>query len=194
VAPSHARRGLLFFCFGAAIFAQSHPLQPAPEGLEPAWDIAPVLQEMGEHAGRLLPLLDRIDTKSWVAKGASETYNSQLQSAKEQARAFADGSRALARSPEKLSASIELLFRIEGLETMLASLEEAARKYQSPELAQQLTAVNAENGANRERFRRYIVNLAATKEQQFEVMDREAQRCRSTLPPPSLPHTSGRKH
>jgi len=32
----------------------------------------------------------------------------------------------------------------------------------------------------------YIVNLAAEREHQFEVMDREAQRCRATLmaPPP----------
>ena len=140
-----------------------------------------------------MPLLDQIDVKSWIAKGASETYAQQLQSSKDQARALADGARALSRNPEKLSASLELLFRIEGLESMLASLEDGIRKYQNPQLAQQLAAANAENGANRERFRRYIVNLAADREQQFEVMDREAQRCRTVAPPPAPARNSGRK-
>lgn len=185
----------------AALFAQapaSQPVSPqaspsAPGGLEPAWEIAPVLQEMGDHAARLLPVLDRIDVKSWTAKGASETYADQLQSSKDQAKALAGGARALSRNPEKLSASLELFFRIAGLETMLASLEDGIRKYQDPQLAQQLAAVNAENGANRERLRRYIVNLAAEREDQFAVMDREAQRCRSTLLPTVPPKDSGRK-
>jgi len=148
---------------------------------------------MGDHAARLLPILDKVDTKAWIAKGASETYAAQLQSSKEQAKAMADAGRALARNPEKLSASLELWFRIEGLETMLASLEDGIAKYQDPQLAQQLAAVSGENGVNRERFRTYIVNLAAEREQQFEVMDREAQRCRALLAPTSPPKTSGRK-
>ena len=76
---------------------------------------------------------------------------------------------------------------------MITSLQEGARKYQ-PQAAQSLAAVYGEGGANRDRFRSYIVSLAAEREQQFEVMDREAQRCRATLmatPPPSK--TTGRK-
>ena len=194
---SSALRGLSLLALAVALFAQGPTSQPPSEqaaaGLEPAWDIAPVLQEMGDHAARLLPVLDRIDVKSWIAKGASDTYAAQLQSSKDQARALADDSRALSRNPEKLSASLVVLFRIEGLDTMLASLEDGARKYQTPQLAQQLAAVSAENGANRERFRRYIVNLAAEREQQFAVMDREAQRCRANLQPAVPPNTSGRK-
>jgi hypothetical protein len=148
---------------------------------------------MGAHAARLLPVLEQIDVKSWIAKGASDTYAQQLQSSKDQAKALAEDSRALSRNPEKLSASLVVLFRIEGLDTMLASLEEGTRKYQTPQLAQQLAAVSAENGANRERFRRYLVNLAAEREQQFDVMDREAQRCRANLSPAVPPKNSGRK-
>jgi len=152
-----------------------------------------VLQEMGDHGLRLLAFLNQIDAKDWVAKGASETYAEQLQSVKEQTKAFSDQAKALARNPEKLSASLELLFRIQWLDTMLPSIEEGARKYESAQVAQHLAAIRAENGANRERFRRYIVNLAADREHQFEVMDREAQRCRSTLAPAVPPKTSGRK-
>ncbi len=165
-------------------------------GLEPTWDIAVVVQEIGANAARLGPELDKVDANAWVAKGASETYVEQLDSCKQQARALADGAKALARNPEKLSASLELFFRMEGLSTMLGSLEEGIRKYQGGQAAQTLAEAYAEGGANRERFRGYIVSLAAEREQQFDVMDREAQRCRGTLmaqPPKTPANTTGRK-
>ena len=64
---------------------------------------------------------------------------------------------------------------------MLNSLEAGLRKYQTVADAQALAALNAENGANRDRLQRYIVNLAAQREQDYQVMDREAQRCRGVL-------------
>jgi hypothetical protein len=185
---------VIFWACAAALCGQAQPAQQQPAGLEPDWDIGVILQEMSAHAGRLLPELDRIDVKAWIAKGAPDTYGAQLQSSKDQARAFADGARDLARNPEKLSASLELLFRIQGLETMLGSLEEGTRKYQDPAVAQALASLAAENGANRDRFQKYVVNLAAEREQQFQVMDREAQRCRGILSAqPAASPNSGRK-
>ena len=189
-----ALRGLTLWACAAALYGQAQPAHQRPAGLEPEWDISVILQEMSAHAGRLLPVLDQIDVKAWLQKGASETYAAQLQSSKDQAKAFADGARDLALNPEKLSASLELFFRIQGLETMLGSLEDGTRKYQDPALAQTLASLAAENGVNRDRFQKYIVNLAAEREQQFEVMDREAQRCRGilTVQPAEFPN-SGRK-
>ena len=113
-----------------------------------------------------------------------------MQSAKDQAGAISAGAKALAGNPEKLSSSLELFFRLQGLETMLGSLAEAMRKYQSPADAQALIALDAQSGENRDRFQRYIVNLATEREKEYAVMDQEAQRCRSTLTPPAV---SGRK-
>ena len=177
---------LLLVSLTAAVRAQA-PASPQ-SGLLPDWDIRVILEEMSAHAGRLEPVLSKVDTKSWVAKGASETYTAQLKSSQEQARAIADGAKALAQTPEKLSACLELYFRITGLEDMLISLEEGIRRYQDPALAQSLMALAAENGANRNRFQTYIVNLAAQREAECAVMDQEAQRCRgilATQPPPS---------
>jgi len=189
-----ALRGLTLWACAAVFCGQAQPAQRQPAGLEPDWDIGVILQEMSAHAGRLLPVLDQLDVKAWLRKGASDTYAAQLQSSKEQAKAFADGATDLARNPEKLSASLELLFRIQGLETMLGSLEEGIRKYQDPAAAQTLASLEAENGVNRDRFQRYIVNLAAERERQFEVMDREAQRCRGILSAqPAASPNSGRK-
>jgi len=185
-------RGLILFACAAALNAQTQPPATPQQvsGLEADWDIAPILQEIGDHALRLLPALDQTDTKSWLAKGASETYAAQVESSKEQARALADGAKALSRNPEVLSSALEVFFRIQGLETMLGSVAEAMRKYQSPAAAQALIALSAENGANRDRLQGYIVNLAAQRDKEYQVMDKEAQRCRGML---TAPVVSGRK-
>jgi hypothetical protein len=181
---------LLLYAAAALVHAQS----PAPAaGLEPSWDVAIVLEEIAANAGRVLPMLEKIEPRSWTAKGASETYLAQWQSSREQVKALAAGAAELARNPEHLSAALELFFRIEAIDQMLGSVEEGARKYQSPRDAQAIAATYAEGGANRERLRRYILNLAAERERQFEVMDKEAQRCRGTLMAPAPAKTSVRK-
>jgi hypothetical protein len=154
-------------------------------GLEADWDIAAVLQEIGKHADRLLPALERIDARAWVDQGASETYTEQLQLCKDQTKTVGDAARELARNPEQLGSSIDLFIRMQILEVMLLSIEEGIRKYQTPADAQSLAALEAQDSANRGRFQRYIVNLASTREQELKVMDKEAQRCRGlvTAPP-----------
>ena len=184
-------RLILLLCAVVA-YAQT-PSATGSTGLEPAWDIAVIVQEIGANAAALGPALDKVDAKGWMAKGAPDAYAQQLDSSKQQARAIADGASALAKNPEKLSASLELFFRMESLETMLGSIEDGIRKYQGAALAQSLAALYAEGGANRQRFRQYIVNLATQREQQFEVMDREAQRCRATFNAPPPPPKTGRK-
>jgi hypothetical protein len=162
-------------------------------GLPPDWDAGVIIGEMGNHAARLLPTLNKIDAKAWAAQGASETYAAQLQSAKDQAAAIAAEAKALTSNPEKLSGCLEFFFRIQGLEEMIDSLEGAVRKYQSPALADELAAQSAENGTNRNRFQTYIVTLAAQREQECAVMDKEAQRCRSVVATEPPAASTGRK-
>jgi hypothetical protein len=193
-----ALRGVLFCT--VALFAQGPAGQQAQPpvqksaGLETPWDIAPVLLAMSEHSTRLLAALDRFDANAWLEKGASPTYAEQLQSCKEQVKAVADTSKALARNPEQLAASLELLIRIEALDTMFGSVEEVVRKYQDPARAQDLAGLIAQNGANRDRFQQYLVSLAADREHALQVMDKEAQRCRGLLAlPASVPPKTGKK-
>jgi hypothetical protein len=190
-------RGLAVLACAAALHAQTVNPAPAPAaaGLETEWDIGVVLGEMGAHAGRLLQALDRADAKAWIEKGASETYAEQLDSCKRQTKAFEDGAKTLASDPERLPDALELLFRIQGVGAMLGSIEEGIRKYQGPADAQALAALAAENGVNLRRFEKYVVDLAAEREARFDVMDREAQRCRGVLAsqPSAAPSTSGRK-
>lgn len=183
---NRALRGLLLFA-GAGLFSArpQSPATPQTAGLESDWDIAAVLQKIGTHATRVLPILDRADARAWNAKGAPAAYAAQLQSSKDQAHALVDEVKALSANPEALSAALQVLFREQGLETTLGSVADAMRKYQSAEAAQQLTAVAAEAGADRDRLQRYIVNLAAEREKEYQVMDKEAQRCRSIVLAPA---------
>jgi hypothetical protein len=181
------RRFTLIAC-AVALCAQTPPLhapQQQPVGLETDWDISATLQQIGDHAGRLLPALNRIDARSWVDQGASETYAEQLQAAKDQTQSLADGAKALAKNPERLPVALQLYFRMQGIDAMLNSVEEGMRKYQNPASAQALVSLQAEDGADRERLQGYIVNLAAEREQELHVMDQEAQRCRGTLTAPA---------
>ena len=179
-------RSLAILAIGAAAWAQAQPA-PQPAGMLNPWEIAPVLEEISAHGARLAEALAHIDVHRWIERGAPETYLEQWQSSAEQAKALADTAGALARHPEKLSAGLDVLFRIQALETMTGSLAAAMRKYQTPADAAALTALAAENGANRSRLERYLVNLAADREQQLQVMDSEAQRCRASLTEPSRP-------
>jgi hypothetical protein len=160
--------------------------QPAtqPQGLETDWEIGGVLKEIAAHASRLTPALDRVDARSWVDQGASETYGEQLQSTKDQARALNEGAADLVRNPERLSALLDVFFRIQAIDSMLGSVEEGIRKYGYKPDAQALASLQAESSANRDRLQRYIVNLAAEREREFQAMDREAQRCRAVVTAP----------
>ena len=183
-------RLILCFLIAVSAFAQS---SPPVAGIEPTWDIAVVLKHIATDTTHLMPALENVNVQAWVSKGASDTYVAQLQTCKEQARAIMAEAEALSRSPEKLSAGLQLLFRFQGLESMLLSLEDGTRKYQNPQLAEILASNFAETGANRERFRNYIVTLAAEREKQFEVMDQEAQRCRTLLMAPPARSTGKKK-
>ena len=187
---NRAVRGLILFACAGAFSARPQPPAPPHQpaaGLESDWDIAAVLQQIGAHAAKVLPVLDRADARQWAAQGAPEAYAAQLQSGKDQARALADGVTALATNPQALSAELQILFREQGLETLLGSVAEAVRKYQSVAAAQELVALAAESGADRDRLEQYVVNLAAEREKEYQVMDQEAQRCRAMVLAPAAP-------
>lgn len=187
-------RPIVLLLCAAALRAQTPtqvPPQPqAPQGLETDWEMGTMLKDIAAQSGRLAPVLDRVDARSWVDQGASETYAEQLQSAKDQNRALGDGAAALARNPEQLSALLDVFFRMQAIDSMLQSVEEGIRKYGAKADAQMLAQTHAESSANRDRLQHYIVNLAAEREREYSAMDREAQRCRAVV---TAPRTSVKK-
>jgi hypothetical protein len=150
-------------------------------GVPTEWDIRKNLDAIVAYTTRLQSVLDQIDPKTWVSKGAPEQYVSQWNSSRTQAKALATSAQILGRNPEKLTGTLETYFRLQSLESSLNSLGEGIRKYQNPALADLLGGIVAENGANRERLQQYVMDLAGERENEYRVVDQEAQRCREFL-------------
>jgi hypothetical protein len=88
---------------------------------------------------------------------------------------------ALSKQPERLSLALDAYFRMEAMESTVGSAIEGIRKYENPSLADFLRSVADENSTNRDHLRQYIQDLAVEKEQEFQVADKEAQRCRGMI-------------
>jgi hypothetical protein len=161
--------------------------QAPQQGVAPQWDITQTIGALSAQADRLKPILDQLTPQEWVKNGAPQAYVSQWQNARQELSYMANAAKALEREPDKLTLSLETYFRLQGMETYLNSLVDGVRKYQNPAVGDLLVGVLGENSANRDKLRQYITDLASQKEQEFAVVDKEAQRCRS------LPRTQGKK-
>jgi uncharacterized membrane protein YccC len=150
-------------------------------GVPTEWDVQKLVESIASQSGRVQPLVDQIRPKEWVKAGASGTYIQQWDSARSQAAALKLSSDNLVREPARLSAALDTYFRLQNLETSMASLLDGVRKYQNPALADLLRSVLTENSASRQQLRQYLTDLAAIKEQEFKVADEEAQRCREII-------------
>jgi hypothetical protein len=143
-------------------------------------DVAALFNRISQRAARLEPMLDQLHPNDWVAKGAPDTYLAQWNSVRRQFTAIQSDLPGLAHS-DHLTDSMKALFRIQAANAALGSLMGGVRRYQNPALADLIESVAAEATADIDRFEQHLVEMADAKEQQFTVVDREAQRCRATL-------------
>jgi hypothetical protein len=152
-----------------------------PAELTPAWDLRKTLDELKSHTARLTPMLQEVKPGEWVAKGAPETYVDQWQAIVDEAGYLVRTADKLAANPATASVTLETYLRLQAMEAMLDSLSQGVRRYQNPALADLLQGMVAENNTNRSRLRDYLVELVAAKEEEFRIVDQEAQRCRAAL-------------
>lgn len=150
-------------------------------GIAPEWEVRQNLEALAAHSQRLEPILEQIRPQEWITQGAPETYIAQVKNTREQLQALTYSAAKLVKEPERLTAALDAFFRIEALDALLRSLGAGVRKYQNPALADLLQSAVAEGATERDKLRQYIIELAAYKEQQFKVVDQEAQRCRAIL-------------
>jgi len=170
----------VFMClvFGSA-FASA---QSAPAGgVTSEWDVRKLLDSLDLQAQHVKPIIDQVKPQSWIAKGAPQAYVIQWNTAQAELKYLLSSSEALSKEPEKLTLALDTYFRMQALESTLASVTEGIRKYQNPALADLMQSVVSENGSNADKLRQYITDLAAQKEEEFKIADKEAQRCRETL-------------
>ena len=177
---------VLFFPLASiCLWGQSAPSVPAP------WDVSKSVNELAAQVARLKPVLAQLTPQAWVEQGAPSAYVEQWQSAQQELDYLDQTARALEKQPEKMTAALDLYFRLQAIEWRLQSLSEGARKYQNPAAGDVLAEAVGVHATKRDQLRDYITDLAAQNEQQLAVMDREAQRCResqhATRPPAAAP-------
>jgi uncharacterized protein YdaU (DUF1376 family) len=167
-----------------SVWGQAAPSVAAP------WDVSRSVTELAGQVAQLRPLLAQLTPQRWVEKGAPEAYVSQWQSAQQELGYLDQTTRALEKQPEKLTAALDVYFRLQGVEWRLESLSEGARKYQSSAAGDRLAEAVGAHATKRDQLRQYITDLAVQNEQEFNVVEREAQRCReqqNTSRPPAAP-------
>ena len=167
-------------------------------GIPPEWEVKKQMTDLVEHVQRFGPVLDQIHAEEWVKKGAPPAYVSQLASTRAQIGYLVGSTKDLAAHPERMSMALDTFFRMESVEAMLRSVVAGIRKYQNPAVAEMLAGLIADTGTDRDKLRQYVVDLAADRDQQFRVMDQEAQRCRAALSrgaaPAAKPNTRQEEH
>ncbi len=155
-----------------------------PAGLAPEWEVRKQLADLVSQTERLAPLISQIEPKTW--EGAPEAYIAQQKSILAQIQHAAQVVSALSRQPDRMTLALDVYFRLQTLESQVLSLSDGIRRYQNPAVADLLTSLTNETAASRERLREYVKELVAMREQERELLEKEAQRCRS-LPPRVTP-------
>jgi hypothetical protein len=165
------------------------------QGVSAPWDISQTLTSLAEQSQRLMPILEQLTPEKWQSKGAPAAYTAQWRSARSEVGYLLGAAESMKKQPEKLTLGLETLFRLQAVEAQVNSLIDGVRRYQNPAVGDLLVSVVSANSANRDQLRQYITELAQTKEEEFQVVDREAQRCRGTLmrQPPARPVTAAPK-
>jgi len=179
---------VVFFSLFPIVRAQAPQLNTQPS-VTPEWDTSKTVAAFSDQAKRLKPILDQLTPQEWVAKGAPQAYVSQWQDAEQELSYVAISAQSLEGDPERLTLALDTYFRWERLASDLSSLVEGVRHYQNPAVGDLVVSVMGENSSNRELLKQHITDLAAQKEQEFAVVDKEAQRCRGqvTRPAPARP-------
>jgi hypothetical protein len=168
-----ARLGLLVAAVIPA-FAQA-------DGVAAAWDVKTKMAAMASDVGRIEDLLRRVRPQEWIEKGAPDAYLRQLESSQTSMQLLIAATGKVAKDPEKLSAALDALFRMDSMDLLLQSLQAGVRRYQGPSLADDIVRFMADNAQHRDMLRQHCVDLAAARENELKIIDAEAQRCRAEL-------------
>ncbi|MDQ2947765.1 MAG: hypothetical protein M3Y27_17825 [Acidobacteriota bacterium] len=152
-----------------------------PAGVTTEWDARKMLEALTLQTQHFKSVIGRVQPGGWVANGAPQTYVAQWTTAQNETNYLLGSIDALAKQPERLPLALDAYFRMQAMESTFVSVIEGIRKYQNPAIADLLQGVVNENSTNRDRLRQFLTDLATQKEQEFQVVDKEAQRCRGVL-------------
>ena len=158
-------------------------------GVSAEWDVRTLLNALASQTAHLRSVLEKVNTGGMVNNGAPQAYVTQWGTAQNELKNLLVSVDNLSKQPERMPLALDAYFRMQSMEATLGSVFEGIRRYQNPAIADLLQSFVNENSTNRDRLRQYIQDLAVQKEQEFQVADQEAQRCRASL----LQQTRGKR-
>lgn len=164
-----------------SLFGWSASAQSAAGGVYSEWDARKMLYALTLQMQHLRSVIERVTPDAWVANGAPQTYVTQWKTSQTELKYLLGSIDALAKQPERMPLALDAYFRMQAMESTFGSVIEGIRKYQNPAIADLLQGVVNENSVNRDKLRQFLQDLAVQKEQEFQVADQEAQRCRGAI-------------
>lgn len=176
-------RSLLFFSLLLPVYGQSAPAQ----GVATEWEARKQIEELKLQLLKIPTELNKLDTKRWLAAGAPGAYLDDLENSRRQLNSLGQALDELRQTPEKLAVALEILLRMSATDESLRIVVEAVRKYENPAVADLLEAKMGETMVAKDKFRRYLIDLAGERDRQLEVLLKEAQRCRTESNMPKTP-------
>lgn len=168
-------RSILLFLYSVSSWAQS----ASSPGIATEWEARKQIDELKTQLAKVPAQLDQLNPKAWQAAGAPGAYLDELEGSRKQLRSLGQALDELRQTPEKLAVALEIYLRLNATDESLRVVVEAVRKYESAAVADQLEAKLGETGAAKEKFRVYLLDLAGERDRQLDVMQKEAQRCRT---------------
>jgi hypothetical protein len=156
------------------------------QGVAPEWEVKKTLEEVSGQTKRFAPLVQQLKPAEWVQAGAPEAYVAHRQSLLDEIGYLDQTLAQLGAKPGRMSLALQCYTRMGTIESRMMSLIDAVRRYQNPALADLIQSIMGETAASRDKLRQYAWELVASREQEFEVLEQEAQRCRNMPARPSV--------
>jgi 5'-3' exonuclease len=158
------------------------------QGVPPEWNVRAQLDELKSRFAAISPALEKVNLQRWKDEGVASAYLDQFTNIQTQLKSLSLAIADLRQTPEKLSVALEIFLRFDSLDAMQRAVMEAVRKYEAPELSEEIEARFVESAPARNQFRTYLLDLAALRDSEHAVLQHEAERCRveknAPAPPP----------
>jgi len=166
---------LLLLCFTA----MSLPAQQG--GMMPRWEVEALAKTLQTHAGEVKQLLEDVRPKEWIQDGAPHAYVEQYDKLLKELSNLDLSAQALERNPESLSRVVDTFLWLERVHSLVDSIVEGTRRYQTGPYAHLLAAARDRNAAAEQELKQYMQQLAVAIEERLDIAHSEAQRCRGLL-------------
>lgn len=153
----------------------------AQEGQLPSWEVEEIAASLDENTTKVEQILEGVRPKEWIQDGAPEAYVTQYDELKTDLNNLRLSAQALGRAPEKLSVVVDTFLWLDRMGSMLGSMIEGVRRYQSGAIADLLESSRGSNVAAEAQLKEYMRQIAVATEAEMEIAHHEAQRCRASI-------------